>query len=172
GALALGVACYALPQASWQVLAPVGHDPVREADILAQSQLSGNVAAPFGWGSYTSWRLYPKIKISHDGRYEAAYPESTFELNNAFFERKGDWQRLIRDYPVDFVILDLEHEWLRPQDLIGQGYVLVWEQEHVSALMALEKHAAALKAIVRDLPPYTINPLDASIPEKWWGNRK
>jgi hypothetical protein len=169
GILALGLACFALPRFSWEVLAPVGHDPVREADILSESHLLGNVAVPFAWGSYTSWRLYPKIKISHDGRYEAAYPESTFELNNAFFEKRGqDWDRLIRDFPVDFVILDLEHERLRPRDLADRGYVLVWEQENTSALMALEKHAAALKAVVRDLPPYTINPLDASIPEKWW----
>jgi hypothetical protein len=169
GILALALACFALPRASWDVLAPVGHDPVREADILSQSQLSGNVAAPFAWGSYTSWRLYPKIKISHDGRYEAAYPESTFDLNNAFFGKQGqDWDRLVKNFTVDFVILDLQHERLRPQDLTDRGYVLVWEQQGVSALMALEKHAAVLKSVVQNLPPYTINPLDASIPEHWW----
>jgi hypothetical protein len=169
GILALGLACFYFPHFSWNVLAPVGHDPVREADILSQSGLSGNVAVPFAWGSYASWRLYPNIKISHDGRYEAAYPESTFELNNAFFEKRGsDWDRLIREYPVDFIIIDLQHERVLPEDLARRGYMLVWEQPEVSALMALEKHAATLRATVQNLPPYTINPLDASIPEQWW----
>jgi hypothetical protein len=159
-----------LPLASWQILAPVGHDPVREADILSRTLLKGNLAVPFGWGSYASWRLYPNIKISHDGRYEAAYPESTFELNNAFFEKRGtNWDRLVREWPVDFVMLDLQHERLTPADLQTRGYELVWLQPEISALMVLSRHATAVRKVVEDLPATTINPLDADIPKKWFG---
>jgi len=166
--VAIWVAVRFLPNASWEILAPVGHDPVRECDILSHSGIQGNLAVPFGWGSYASWRLYPNIKISHDGRYEAAYPESTFELNNNFFEKRGtNWDRLIREWPVDFVILDLQHERLRPEDLQRHGYELIWLNANTSALMAHSTHARVLRRAVAELTPTTINPLDPSIPERW-----
>jgi hypothetical protein len=158
-----------LPDASFQVLAPVGHDPVREIDILSLAQAKGNLATPFHWGSYSSWRLYPNIKVSMDGRYEAAYPESTFQLNARFFDKSGpDWDRLIRDYPVDYVLLDLT-QGLRPEDLQNRGYVLIWVTEGSSALLALQKHADHLLQVAAALPPTTIEPLDAAVPNHWWG---
>ncbi len=158
-----------LPQASFQVLAPVGHDPVREADILSLAQAKGNLATPFHWGSYSAWRLYPNIRISMDGRYEAAYPESTFLLNARFFDKTGpDWDRLIRQYPVDYVLLDLSQAGLRPEDLRERGYVLIWVTEGSSALLALEKHAQHLLQVTAALPPTTIEPLDAAITDRWW----
>jgi len=142
---------------------------VREVDILSRAEAVGNLATPFGWGSYCSWRLYPRIQVSMDGRYEAAYPESTFQLNNAFYEKRGaNWDRLIRDYPVDYVLLELGGEPLRPGDLIAAGYVLIWENPGQSALLALPKHAEKLKQVAASLPPTTINPFDAAIPESWW----
>ena len=169
GTIAIFVAAKFLPQASFDVLAPVGHDPVREVDILSSAQAEGNLATPFIWGCYCSWRLNPRIKISMDGRYETTYPESTFDLNNRFYEKRGaNWDQLIRDYQVDYVILDYLEEPLRPQDLIGRGYILIWQTEGHSALLCLPQHAEKLKQAAAALPPTTINPLDAKIPDAWW----
>ena len=158
--LAFYAALEVVPKVSGQLLAPVGEDPVREADILSRSGVRGNLATPFAWGSYLAWRLYPNIKISMDGRYEAAYPESTFALNAAFFDRDGDWLKLCHSYKVDFVILDLQQGQLRPEDLTAQGYVLVWKQGDISALLCLPEHGAVLSEAARNLPPVTIDPLD------------
>jgi hypothetical protein len=98
-----------------------------------------------------------------DGRYEAAYPESTFKLNNDFFDHTGDWFRLCRDYKVDYVILDLQSELLRPENLIAKGYVLIWKQDDISALLALPESSRALLQTARNLPPTTIDPLDLHI---------
>ena len=137
-----------------------GGRPGARGGHFEPGRVKGNLARPFAWGSYLSWRLYPNIKISMDGRYETTYPESTFALNTAFFDR-GDWLKLCRSYKVDFVILDMEHDRLRPEDLVAQGYVLIWKQEgNVSALLCLPEHAAALDEAVRNLPPTTIDPLD------------
>ncbi len=114
-ALAFFSALKDLPKASWHILAPVGEVPVREADILSRSGVKGNLATPFAWGSYLAWRLYPNIRISMDGRYEATYPESTFAMNAAFYDHQGDWMQLLRSYKVDFVILDLTQAGLRPK---------------------------------------------------------
>ena len=104
-------------------------------------------------------------------RYETTYPESTFQMNSDFYDKRGtNWDRLIRDYPVDFVILEYTRGRLRPQDLIDHGYELIWETEGHSALMALGEHAARLRQTAANLPPKTINPLDATIPDKWWSD--
>jgi len=169
GLVAIYVAVQFLPRATFVVLAPIPHDPVREMDILSLAQAEGNLATPFGWGSYCAWRLYPRVKISMDGRYEVAFPESTFELSNDFYEKRGaNWDRLIRDFTVDYVLLEYRQERVRPGGLLDKGYVLIWENPGNSALLALEKHAPKLRQVVAELPPTTINPLDASIPEKWW----
>lgn len=166
--LAILVSVRLLPGASFQVLAPVSQFPVREADILARSRLSGNLALPFAWGSYASWRLYPRIKVSIDGRYEAVYPDSTYAMNSDFFAKRGPaWDRLLRHHVVDFVALDLRRSNLKPEDLADKGFVTVWRETGVSALLASTKHAAFLQEQVAELPPTTIQPLDAAIPKAW-----
>lgn len=167
--VAIFVAAVSLPNASLEVYAPVGHDPVREVDILSLAQARGNLASPFGWGCYCSWRLAPRIKISMDGRYETTYPESTFELNDRFYGRRGtNWDQLVRDYHVDYVILDYLEAPLRPQDLTSLGYVLIWEMPGHSALLCLPSQAEKLKKTAANLPPTTVNPLDSKIPDAWW----
>lgn len=166
GIIAISVAACSLPHASLDVLAPVGHDPVREVDILSRARATGNLATPFGWGCYCFWRLAPRIRVSMDGRYETTYPESTYEMNWRFYDKLGtNWDQLIRDYPVDYVIIDYREDALRPPDLIARGYVLIWETPGDSALLCLPSHAAQLKATAAALPPTTINPLDPKIPD-------
>lgn len=168
GVTALVVLQWLLPQVAFQVLAPVGEYPVREVDVLSLGQVRGNLAVPFHWGSYAAWRLNPAAKVSIDGRYEAAYPESTFHLNNDFFYKTGaDWARLVRDYPVDFILLDLRTQPLRPEDLKPLGYDLVYSVPAYSALMARSNDVSRLREVAENLPDSTIQPLDATIPLRW-----
>jgi hypothetical protein len=161
--IALWVALHFLPGASLYPISPIGEDPVREVDILALAGAKGNAATPFAWGSYVSWRLYPNIKISMDGRYETTYPESTFDLNNSFYDHQGDWLRLCREFKVDYVILDLQTERLRPEEVQAAGYVLITNVFNVSALLCLPEHAPLLLKTARDLPPnYTVDPFRLS----------
>jgi hypothetical protein len=104
-----------------------------------------------------------------DGRYETTYPESTFELNDRFYDKRGaHWDQLIRDYRVDYIILDFREGRLRPSDLTDHGYVLIWLTEGRSALMALQERAGDLERAAAALPPATIDPLDPRIPDAWW----
>ncbi|MCH8333367.1 hypothetical protein IIC65_05490 [Candidatus Sumerlaeota bacterium] len=159
-----------MPESSFSVLAPTGFYPVREVDILMYSGAEGNVAVPFRWGSYVMWRLHPKIKVSMDGRYEEVYPESTFEMNLAFFRKTPpDWDRLIVEHEVDYVMLNLSGSALRPRDLTGRGYTVIYRDRGASALLARDDLAPALLAFVsNELPPETIQPLDPAIPAAWW----
>ena len=162
-----------LPGLSTQVLAPVGLFPVRECDILARAGVSGNLAVPFDWGSYAAWRLYPRIKISMDGRYEETFPESTFEMNERFYNREGaEWDQLIRSHPVDFVVIDHRHTKLTPDDMVLCGFEPVWNSA-LSSLWAKTNAADGLRQAVASLPGTTIQPLDARIPAEWpWPSPK
>ncbi|MDP3804232.1 MAG: hypothetical protein Q8Q87_01630 [Candidatus Omnitrophota bacterium] len=164
---ALLVASYVLPAVTFQVLAPVGVYPVREADILMYSKAEGNVVVPLRWGNYVMWRLYPRVKISMCGRYEAMYPKSTFDMNHDFFFKNGkDWDRIIRNYKVDYVLLELNNTALTHEDLKKLGLEIVWQSKY-SALYAKREHLPALSHAARYLPPVTIEPLDARIPDAW-----
>ena len=134
---------------------------MREVDILALAGAKGNAATPFAWGSYVSWRLYPNIKISMDGRYETAYPESTFDLNNAFYDPISG--RLVP--PLPRIQSGLRHprladRTLAARELVAAGYVLIWKQDNLSALLCLPEHAPLLQKAAAALPPFTIDPLD------------
>jgi hypothetical protein len=159
-----------IPEAAFRVLAPVGFYPVRECDILMYSGAAGNAAVPFRWGSYALWRLHPKIKVSMDGRYEEVYPESTFQLNQDFFNRRGEsWTQLLDQRPVDYILLDYKTSRLRIGDLQDYGFRIVWEDKGVSALLSRGAEADRLEAFVKDhLPDETVEPLDARIANDWW----
>lgn len=166
--VAAGLLWRFLPAASLQVYAPVGLFPVRECDILARAGFTGNAAVPFDWGSYTAWRLYPGVRVSIDGRYEETYPETTFEANACFFNREGPaWDRLVREHRVDVVLLDLRRTRLTPTDLAALGFEPVYATA-LSALWARPEQVKPLRAAVATLPDTTVDPLDPTIPARWF----
>ncbi|OGW76171.1 MAG: hypothetical protein A2Z72_00660 [Omnitrophica bacterium RBG_13_46_9] len=168
GAIAVLTAWRVLPNVSLRVLAPVGAYPVREADILMYSKATGNLAVTFRWGNYAMWRLYPRVKISICGRYEAMYPESTYAMNDAFFFKIGsDWDRLVRQYHVDYIMLDTRRTRLQKKDLENIDFKIVYSGD-CSALYARKELAPLLKSVAEQMPERTIEPLDAGIPDSWW----
>ncbi|MFA6142069.1 MAG: hypothetical protein WC738_02100 [Candidatus Omnitrophota bacterium] len=165
--IAVIVAIFILPSVTFQVLAPVGFYPVREADILMYSKAEGNLAVPLRWGNYAMWRLYPRIKISMCGRYEAMYPQSTFDMNHDFFYKNGpDWDRMVKLCKVDYIMLELNNTALRPEDLDALGFENIWSSRY-SALYARKGLSGALMDTAHNLPPRTIQPLDAHMTDSW-----
>jgi hypothetical protein len=158
-----------LPRASFRVDAPMGQYPVRQCDILDRAAATGNAVIPFEWGSYVAWRLYPRVKVSMDGRYEETYPQSTFDMNFRFYARAGaDWSAVIRRYHVDFVFLDRRpgRERIGPADIEALGFTPVWVSS-LSGLWCRPELAQRLRAVADSLPPETPEPLDRAIPARW-----
>ena len=167
GVLAAFVAVRFLPQASLEPTVPPSFYPVGAVAALDQAGVKGNLAVPFRWGSYASWRLAPRIKVSMDGRYEETYPDATFEMNQAFFHRSGaDWDRLLREYRVDFIILELRTTQLTPADLREHGYEVI-RADDTSVLLARSEFAPALHAAVANLPSTPSDELDPHPAVRW-----
>ena len=165
--LAAFVAVRFLPRASLQPAVPPSFYPVGAVTALDRAGVKGNLAMPFRWGSYASWRLAPKIKVSMDGRYEETYPDATFEMNQAFFHRTGaDWDRLLRQYPVDFIILELRTTQLTPADLREHGYEVI-RADDTSVLLARSEFAPRLHEAVANLSPIPSDALDPHLADRW-----
>lgn len=79
--------------------------PVRAVDYLADSGFHGNLMTPFVYGAYVTWRLYPAVKVSMDGRYEVAYPMSLLPEQLDFYKAKPGWRKTLEKYPTDAVLV-------------------------------------------------------------------
>ena len=99
----------AAPAQPWRARVPGEHDPrlktrhmiypVGAVNYLAERGFTGNVLVGFDWGSYLSWKLYPKVKVSLDSRFEVAYPPEVEAEQYAFFSGEPGWQRLLDAEP-------------------------------------------------------------------------
>jgi hypothetical protein len=55
--------------------------PVGATQWLRDNNIEGRLLIDFNNGSFAFWRLYPRMTVSMDGRYEAVYPDETGRLN-------------------------------------------------------------------------------------------
>ncbi len=79
--------------------------PVSAMNFLQEKGIQGNMMVPFAAGAYVSWRMYPKIKVSIDSRYEAAYPEGAVEESVSFYRAWDNWEQILDRYPTDFILV-------------------------------------------------------------------
>jgi len=79
--------------------------PAGACDYLAEHNFAGNVMVPFSAGSFVSWKLYPAVKVSFDGRYEAAYPPGALNENVDFYAGRPGWRETLTRYETDAVLV-------------------------------------------------------------------
>jgi hypothetical protein len=103
-------AVHQLRRASWRLTVPATTYPVGAVDFIRINRLHGNLATPFNWGEYALWKLYPRVRVSLDGRYETVYPEAvTADGARLVFGLPG-WWRMLDEYPTDMVLVDKTFE--------------------------------------------------------------
>ena len=99
GPVLIGIACAAVlgqlhtVQPLFSTVVPSQNDilaelnyPVGAINYLQASQLSGNLMTPFPVGEFTYWNLYPKFKISLDGRFEEVYSVEHYKNQYRFYK--------------------------------------------------------------------------------------
>lgn len=94
----------AVREKPWELRLPQPIYPVGAAEYLSQQGFQGNLMVPFRVGAYVSWKLYPKLKVSLDGRYEEVYPDEVMRRVFDFYEAKADWRATLEAYPTDGVL--------------------------------------------------------------------
>ena len=89
----------------FNIIVDLNEYPVGAVKYLKDNHLQGNVILPFNWGEYAIWHLYPACRVSIDGRFRTAYPESVIR-DHFIHQNDGDaWNRLIRKYPADILLV-------------------------------------------------------------------
>jgi hypothetical protein len=64
----------------------------------------GNLAVFFNWGEYALYHLYPRVRVSIDGRYETVYPEEIVRANWDFTRGTPSSETFLDAYPADFAL--------------------------------------------------------------------
>ncbi len=79
--------------------------PVGAVSYLRQVSFRGNLMTPFTTGAFVSWKLFPGVKVSMDGRFEVAYPPGAMAENHAFYQAESGWRETLNKYPTDMVLI-------------------------------------------------------------------
>jgi len=79
--------------------------PAGATDYLNRNHIAANVMTPFTIGGFVSWKCYPLVKVSIDGRYEVAYQPSLLTEINDFYAGKPSWLDTLDRYPTDLVLV-------------------------------------------------------------------
>jgi hypothetical protein len=78
--------------------------PVGAARYLRDAHFRGNLVTPFVAGGFISWKLYPNVLVSLDGRYEVAYEPSLVVEHLAFFDAEPGWPAFLARHRADAVL--------------------------------------------------------------------
>jgi hypothetical protein len=92
----------------WSLSVPQPIYPVGAVEYLARNEFKGNVMTPFRLGAYVSWKLFPAVKVSLDGRYEETYPENTVRSIFRFYEAAPEWRSTLNVFSTDLVLVPRE----------------------------------------------------------------
>ena len=104
-AILITSASVALRGSCIEVVAEQFEFPQRAVAGLEAVDARGNGVVPFNWGEYVRWQLGPDFQVSTDGRRETVYSDDIHSANLDFMAGEGDWQRLLRLAPADWIVV-------------------------------------------------------------------
>jgi hypothetical protein len=78
--------------------------PVASLRFIETNGFEGNLIVPFDWGEHAIWKLYPRCKVSIDGRFETAYPRSVSDDHLVAEQDSARWNALIEKYDADILL--------------------------------------------------------------------
>lgn len=122
--------------------------------FLEHSPYHGNLSVRYGYGEFTYWRLYPRFKVSMDGRYEEVYSQTEFLRNDAFYDM-NDVMRAqratanIEHGPADFILAE-----------IGQGSISTLLRSRIWQLLYTDTYFLVLgrKSTLQYYPTHQLIP--------------
>lgn len=79
--------------------------PVGALKFINQHRLAGNLLTDFNWGEYLIWNLYPRCRVSLDGRFETVYPLPVCKQYFDFIYGRKNWREFLEKYPPDMILI-------------------------------------------------------------------
>lgn len=78
--------------------------PVGAVDYLKEVEFQGSLISPFEVGAFVSWRSFPDVLVSMDGRFEVAYEPALLADHQRFYRAESSWQGFLRAHVPDAVL--------------------------------------------------------------------
>jgi hypothetical protein len=107
--------------------------PVKAADFVVASGLSGRMFNEYGQGGYLMYRLYPQIRVFIDGRADM-YGDDFIKEYLEIVGGTPDWKEKFDRYGIDFAVLPRALP-LRQLLLAGKDFRLVYDDQRYSVLV-------------------------------------
>jgi hypothetical protein len=130
--------CIEMPVRPAEISAVSAYYPVGPVRYLQAHKFSGNVMTPFHMGAYVSWKLWPRVKVSIDSRYEVAYDPAFAAKIVACYAGDPEWREVFAKYPPDLVMVP------NAAKLAGElGKDADWKRIYVDDVYSLYAHPGA-----------------------------
>jgi hypothetical protein len=140
--------------------------PAGAVAFLTEQQFYGNLMLPLEVGGFVSWKMYPKVKVSVDSRFEVAYHYDSVQENVDFYRAKDGWQATLTRYQTDAILVP---RWSPVDTLIKQpgvgsqsGNPLQWQPVYKD-----DSYSLFIKSGLADKFPFTDKtgqPIPATFP--------
>ena len=79
--------------------------PTAALRFINANAMGGNIIVPFDWGEHAIWQLYPRCRVSVDGRFRTVYPEAVLRDHMVADADRQGWSRLLARYPAADILL-------------------------------------------------------------------
>ena len=79
--------------------------PVGAVQYMRENGFRGNLLTPFEVGAFVSWKMYPDVKVSLDGRFEVAFAPELLERHLHFYGAGEGWPAFLDELPTDAVLV-------------------------------------------------------------------
>lgn len=104
--------------------------PVESLEWLQEHRSGGDLLVDFNYGSYALWRLYPRFKVSIDGRYEEVYPEETFnDALAALDPAAASHEAALRRIDPDYVLLSHRSDDFAGAEPFGAEWTVIYRDD-------------------------------------------
>ncbi|HVT09503.1 MAG TPA: hypothetical protein VHO67_18710 [Polyangia bacterium] len=121
-AAGVGLIAVALPRHPFTLRIPAqGSDlgtasvvyPAGAAAYLARAGFRGRAVTSFVNGGFVTWKLYPAVRVSFDGRYEVAYPLAALPEDRTIHGARAGWEQVLARYAPDVVLVERDEPLAR-----------------------------------------------------------
>ncbi len=127
--------------------------PRDAARFLKETNLSGRLFNPDGWGGFLEYELFPQYQVFVDGRWDLAGP--ALAAGFAMMARHGDYEALFDRYRID-VLIQPSSYYYRSAALDARGWLLAYRDDTAVVLLRQGAHLAANAERVRRF--YALHP--------------
>jgi hypothetical protein len=78
--------------------------PIYAVQFMKENKIEGNILIPFEWGEYAVWHLYPKCRVSVDGRFRTVYSEKLLTDHFNFAAGDTSFKYMLKEYSPDIIL--------------------------------------------------------------------